>query len=81
MLVPFSILMPLLFSKLRKTNIFIVCLLVFNLGIEVFQYFSGIGSFDVDDLILNSTGAMVAYIILRVLLSLKFVIKFLERSF
>lgn len=76
MLVPFSILMPLLFSMLRKTNIFIVCLFVFNIGIEVFQYFSGFGSFDVDDLILNSSGALVAYIILRVLLLFKFAKKF-----
>ena len=78
MLVPFGILLPLLFSKLRKTKVFIASLFLFNLGIELFQYFTGFGSFDVDDLILNSSGALIAYVILRVLLSIKFMKKFSE---
>jgi glycopeptide antibiotics resistance protein len=73
MLMPFGILMPLLFSVLRKTSSFILCLLLFNLGIEVFQYYSRLGSFDVDDLILNSSGALLVYGILKVVLPLQFI--------
>jgi len=35
----------------------------FSLGIELFQLFSAFGAFDVDDLLLNTTGALIGYLI------------------
>jgi len=69
MLVPLSILAPLLFPSLRKTVPFIICLLTVNLGIEVIQYYTRLGIFDIDDIILNSSGAIIAYAGLRIILS------------
>lgn len=39
-----------------------------------------LGSFDVDDIILNSTGAMIAYGIVRLLLRNPFISKLLEKT-
>jgi Glycopeptide antibiotics resistance protein len=75
MLVPFGILMPLLFVKQRKTGVFIITLIIFNLGIEIFQYYTRLGSFDVDDLILNSLGALIAYMMVRIVLSMTYLKK------
>ncbi len=73
MLVPFGLIMPVLVPYLKKTLPFIICLLVFNIAIEVAQYIFRLGSFDVDDLILNSSGALIAYAIIKFILSLKFI--------
>ena len=37
--------------------------LLFVLGIEIFQLFSGFGAFDVDDILLNCMGAIWGYLI------------------
>ncbi|MFD0673847.1 VanZ family protein [Cohnella sp. GCM10027633] len=69
MLVPFGVLLPLVIAKLRKTWAFVVALLAFNLGIEIMQFGFRLGSFDVDDLLLNSSGALIAYAFIRVVLT------------
>lgn len=69
MLVPLGILLPLLLPYFRKTLPFVVFLLIFNLGIEITQYIGRLGSFDIDDLILNSAGALVVYMVIRIILS------------
>lgn len=49
------------FVKLRtesKLKGFLICLLII-LSIEIFQFFTMVGFFDVDDLILNSSGAVI----------------------
>lgn len=68
MLVPFGVLLPLVIAKLRKTWPFVAALLAFNLGIEIMQYGFRLGSFDVDDLLLNSSGALAAYVFIRVVM-------------
>lgn len=62
MLMPFGVLLPMLYSELRKLRIFIVLLLGINLSIEIGQYMMGLGSFDVDDVILNASGALAVYL-------------------
>ena len=61
--VPFGYFLPSLST--HKLKFFQVFLLSFELsiGIELVQLLSKVGSFDVDDLLLNTTGAVLGFII------------------
>jgi glycopeptide antibiotics resistance protein len=66
MLVPLAIYLPVLYR--RMSNIFVVvftCLLV-SVFIEVMQLFSHYRSCDVDDVLLNTSGALMGYILFRI---------------
>ena len=53
------------FSKWKNT-IWIIFLTVITVtAVEVLQFLTGLGSLDVDDLILNVSGAFLAYVILK----------------
>ena len=69
--IPFGIMLP-FFSAGRK-NFFLVTLLTFefSLLIEITQLFTKAGSFDVDDLILNTLGGSLGYVIYHILRYLK----------
>lgn len=64
--VPFGYLLP--FVREKKTTILTVLFyaFMFSFGIELFQLFSAFGAFDVDDLLLNSIGGLLGYLILVV---------------
>ena len=68
--IPFGIMIPFL-SKNRR-NFFLVTILTleFSLLIEVMQLLTKAGSFDVDDLILNTIGGSIGYILFRIINSL-----------
>ena len=61
--IPFGLLMPIIYKAFR--NFIVVTLLTFSfsLTIEVIQLFYRIGSFDVDDLLLNTIGGVIGYVI------------------
>ncbi len=61
--IPFGIMIPFLSKKRR--NFFLVTLLTleFSLLIEVTQLITKAGSFDVDDLLLNTIGGSIGYIV------------------
>jgi len=61
--IPFGILYPL--SKFRPKNPFLLVILVMVLSslFEILQYFSRKGSFDIDDILLNTIGVVIGYII------------------
>lgn len=60
---PFGAILPVLFRKMRS------CLLTVGLGalislwIETLQLLTRVGSFDVDDILLNAIGALAGYLI------------------
>lgn len=60
--IPYGMLVPLLSHKYRKC--FRVVLLSFDLSllVELVQLVSKVGSFDVDDLLLNTIGGLVGYL-------------------
>lgn len=58
---PMGVYLPLLFAKLRSFSRTIVMILGVLIGIELLQMFTRLGSFDIDDLILNMAGAMLGY--------------------
>ena len=56
---PLGIYLPLFFKKLKSWKKYMVTIFIILLGIELVQIFTRRGSFDVDDLILNVSGAMI----------------------
>lgn len=59
--VPFGFLVPMINSAERRTYMIFLLSLELSLIIEVIQLFTRVGSFDVDDLILNVTGGLIGY--------------------
>ena len=61
--IPLGILLPLLFVRLRTAAGTIFTVFIFSLVFETFQLFSMLGVFDVDDLILNTLGGTIGYLL------------------
>jgi glycopeptide antibiotics resistance protein len=67
MLLPLGIYLPLLFTKLSGFfKVFIICLLV-SVSIELMQLITSYRSTDIDDVILNTSGAVAGYIIYKLI--------------
>ncbi len=66
----------------KKTNIFICFLIsaLFSLFIETLQFCFNLGSFDVDDLILNTAGGLLGYILYWIFRSIVRWIRFESRT-
>jgi len=65
MLLPLGIYIPLLFSKFSGfLKVFIICLLV-SISIELMQLITSVRSTDIDDVILNTSGAIVGYVLYK----------------
>lgn len=60
--VPFGFFMPMA-SKYRSFWATLFWSFGLSLGVETFQLFTKVGSFDVDDLLLNTIGGVVGYIV------------------
>ena len=61
--IPFGFLLPLSFKKQKHAGYVLLHSFWLSLGIELFQLVSHFGEFDVDDVILNSFGAVIGFII------------------
>jgi len=67
MLLPLGIYIPLLFPKLSGFfRVFLICLLV-SISIELMQLITSVRSTDIDDVILNTSGAVVGYALYKFL--------------
>ena len=63
--IPFGIIMPIIISGRKRNNpIFTTSFgaLLLSLSVELIQYIMSVGVFDVDDLILNTIGAFIGYV-------------------
>lgn len=60
MFLPLGFIFPVAFKKARTFYKTTICMLLFSFLIEFVQYFIG-RSADIDDLILNTLGAMLGY--------------------
>lgn len=63
--IPFGIVLPVLFPKLSNFFLFIIGFVLGIFSLEVLQLFSKLGSFDVDDIILNTIGAIIGFILYK----------------
>lgn len=64
--VPFGLMLPILFSSMRKVQNFLFVILVSLFLVEGMQIVLRVGAFDVDDIIMNFAGAIVGYFIIRI---------------
>ncbi len=64
-LIPFGVLLPVMFRSMRRIWLFVPLLVLVCAGVEWLQWRTGLGIADVDDSILNFAGAMVGWIVTR----------------
>lgn len=66
--VPFGFLIPMSSKNKVTRNFFVVTLLamMFSGAIEVVQILTKVGAFDIDDIILNTAGAIIGYVIFAI---------------
>lgn len=65
-LMPLALFIPILFKNVDNTKKFLISILCVTLGIELIQFISFSGSCDIDDVILNTLGAVIMYLILQI---------------
>ena len=63
MFIPAGFLLPRLFKPLRKFFPFILTVLICILFVELLQLLAMVGSFDIDDIILNFFGVLIGYLL------------------
>lgn len=61
--VPFGAILPVLNRSTRHLFVIILLSLEFSLMVECIQLITKVGSFDVDDLLLNTIGGLIGYLI------------------
>lgn len=61
---PMAIFLPALFRSQRNLLVFFVTIVLLVGAVEALQYLTGTGSCDIDDLILNATGALALWLLL-----------------
>jgi glycopeptide antibiotics resistance protein len=66
--IPFGFILPLLMKKFQRLSAVILASFCLSLTFEMLQLLFEFGSFDVDDLILNTLGGMLGYIPAKLLL-------------
>ncbi len=60
--VPFGFFMPMVFKRLKNGIVITIMTFLFSLSVEIIQLVFKIGSFDVDDILLNTLGGIIGYI-------------------
>ena len=64
--IPLGMFLPKLFARCRNLFFVIVLSLELSLVVEVVQLMTRVGSFDVDDLLLNTIGGTLGYLIYKI---------------
>ena len=67
--VPFGILCPELFRKFRRGGWTILAGVCLTVGVELLQFVTGLGCFDIDDIILNTAGTLIGFVIFKAVYS------------
>ena len=65
--IPFGVIVPIISQKNRKISRIFILTFLLSLSIECIQLVFKVGSFDVDDLILNTLGGVIGYIAFYIL--------------
>lgn len=85
LLLPLGLYLPLLFKRLRRLKLTILIVFLLSTSIETIQLIMGLtfGShrtFNVDDIILNTSGALIGYLIFKIWSTLieKYKVRFLK---
>lgn len=59
--IPFGFFLPIIFKKIKNGVVVTILTFAFSLVVEITQLLFKIGSFDVDDLLLNTIGGVIGY--------------------
>lgn len=68
---PFGVLVPAIVKRFRKVLSVVLLSLELSLTVEILQLAAKVGSFDVDDLLLNTLGGLAGYICFAVAVSIR----------
>ena len=60
---PLGLLAPLIFDKIRSVRMMLLFSFLTSLAFELTQLVTGLGMFDIDDLILNTAGGVIGYLV------------------
>ncbi|MGY0371969.1 VanZ family protein [Clostridium sp. JNZ J1-5] len=63
---PLGFLVPIIINKINKFKQIIFISFIFSLILELIQLITGLGQFDVDDIILNVVGSILGFIIYKI---------------
>lgn len=66
LLLPMGFFLPLFFKKLRHAGAYVITLFAMTVLIELIQLLFGIGTFDVDDILLNMIGGVAGFFLFRI---------------
>ena len=73
---PMGFFVPILFqSRIKNTIQFVIMIIILTLIVEILQFITYRGSTDIDDIILNTIGAVIVYVLMKT----KFVKKLLKK--
>ena len=76
---PLGFFVPILFEdKIKNTKQFILMIIVVTVSVEALQFISYTGSTDIDDIILNTIGAVIMFNIMKTKLARKILKKVIE---
>ena len=76
---PMGFFIPLLFkNKITNMKQFIILIIIISLFVEILQFITYRGSTDIDDIILNTIGAIIVYILMKTKLVKKILEKVLD---
>ena len=79
LLTPMGFFVLMLFKdKIKNLKQFIILILIITLSIETLQFFTFSGTFDIDDIILNTFGAIAVYLIMKTNVSKKILNKLFD---
>ena len=67
--IPIGVFLPLLFLRQRKFPVFLLTTVITVCVIELTQAFTLLGFCDIDDLILNTSGACIGFLLYRLILA------------
>ena len=67
MFIPLGFFLPAIWRRQQKIWLFLVSVILLIVGIEAAQYITNLGSCDVDDFLLNLPGALLGYILQRLI--------------
>lgn len=68
--IPFGVMLPCLFPKCRKFFLTALFSFEFSLCVEVIQLTGKVGIFDVDDILLNTLGGVMGFLVYRIFVRL-----------
>lgn len=64
--IPLGYFLPRLFRSAKSIAVCMLEVLIFVLGVELFQLYTNFGVFDVDDILLNCLGGLLGYILYKI---------------